>query len=100
MSSPLSSLTPMSRTVGVSDTAEPHTSIVDIAIGEGAVVERKIMASVFVSLSRRWLQFSQRLISHTHSSILVVLLHGSVSDTQRIFECRPRICGNGSDGVR
>ena len=69
MSSPLSSITPMSRTVGVSDTADPHTSIVDIAEGERTVVERKMMASVFVSLSRRWLQFSQRLMSRTHSSI-------------------------------
>ena len=58
MSSQLSSITPMSRTVGVSDTADPHTSIVVIAEGERTAVERKMMASVFVSLSRRWLQFS------------------------------------------
>ena len=30
----------------------------------------------------------------------IVRQHGSVADTQRIVDCRPRICGSGSDGVR
>ena len=30
----------------------------------------------------------------------IVRQHDSVANTQRIVDCRPRICGSGSDGVR
>ena len=73
MSSPLSSITPMSRTVGVNDTADPHRSIVDIAEGERTVVERKPMASVFVSLSRK--KKKKKCFYLTHHTFYIIHIY-------------------------
>ena len=36
-------------------------------------------------------------VTYTFVDFIAVRLHGSVADTQRIVECRPRICGSGFD---